>query len=100
MLSTGLLPAGSAAARSFFAFTVTRPIAVSMVVLAICVFGLVGLLGLPVNLLPDVSYPSVTLSASLTVGDCSNWCYYAMEASACMMRVRMLRSGGCWATSP
>ena len=61
MLSTGLLPAGSAAARSFFAFTVTRPIAVSMVVLAICVFGLVGLLGLPVNLLPDVSYPSVTV---------------------------------------
>ncbi|MEQ1632249.1 MAG: efflux RND transporter permease subunit, partial [Planctomycetota bacterium] len=56
-----MLPPGSAAARSFFAFTVTRPIAVSMVVLAISVFGLVGLLGLPVNLLPDVSYPSVTV---------------------------------------
>lgn len=61
MLQTGMLPPGSAAARSFFAFTVTRPIAVSMVVLAISVFGLVGLLGLPVNLLPDVSYPSVTV---------------------------------------
>ena len=47
--------------RSFFAFTVTRPIAVSMVVLATVVFGLVGLFGLPVNLLPDVSYPSVTV---------------------------------------
>ncbi len=57
----GLLPRGSEAASSFFAFTVTRPIAVSMVVLAICVFGLVGLFGLPVNLLPDVSYPSVTV---------------------------------------
>ena len=56
-----MLPRGSEAAGSFFAFTVTRPIAVSMVVLAICVFGLVGLFGLPVNLLPDVSYPSVTV---------------------------------------
>jgi HAE1 family hydrophobic/amphiphilic exporter-1 len=46
---------------SFFAFTVTRPIAVSMVVLATVVFGVVGLVGLPVNLLPDVSYPSVTV---------------------------------------
>ncbi|MGE3175304.1 MAG: efflux RND transporter permease subunit [Planctomycetota bacterium] len=46
---------------SFFEFTVRRPIAISMVVLAVCVFGVVGLLGLPVNLLPDVSYPSVTV---------------------------------------
>lgn len=61
MLPKSLLPAGSEAARSFYAFTVTRPVAVSMVVLAICVFGLVGLFGLPVNLLPDVAYPSVTV---------------------------------------
>ena len=54
----------------------------------------------PVGMVMSVSYPSVTLWASLTVGDCSNWCYYAMEASACMVRVRMLRSGGSWATSP
>ncbi len=59
-----LLPKGSEARGSFYAFTVTRPIAVSMVVLAICVFGLVGLFGLPVNLLPDVSYPSVTVRTS------------------------------------
>ncbi len=49
------------ASGSFFAFTVTRPIAISMVVLAVCVFGMVGLSALPVNLLPDVSYPSVTV---------------------------------------
>ena len=54
-------PRDDSVRRSFFAFTVTRPIAVSMVVLATVVFGLVGLAGLPVNLLPDVSYPSVTV---------------------------------------
>lgn len=49
------------AERSFFAFTATRPVAIAMVVVATVVFGLVGLLRLPVNLLPDISYPSVTI---------------------------------------
>ncbi len=47
--------------RSFFDFTATRPVAITMVVVATVVFGLVGLLRLPVNLLPDISYPSVTI---------------------------------------
>ncbi len=49
------------ARRSFFAFTVERRVAVAMVFLAVCVFGSVGLQRLPVNLLPDVSYPTVTV---------------------------------------
>ena len=47
--------------QSFFRFTVTRPVAITMVVLAAAVFGLVGLARLPVNLLPDISYPTVTV---------------------------------------
>ncbi len=46
---------------SFFSFTTTRPVAVSMVVLAAVVFGLVGLSKLPINLLPDIAYPTVTI---------------------------------------
>ena len=45
----------------FFTFTATRPVAISMVTLAVVVFGLVGLQRLPVNLLPDISYPSLTI---------------------------------------
>ncbi|MEY4673807.1 MAG: hypothetical protein RL148_1591, partial [Planctomycetota bacterium] len=47
--------------RSFFDFTTRRPVAITMVVVAVCVFGLVGLFRLPVNLLPDISYPTVTV---------------------------------------
>ena len=46
---------------SFFTFTTRRPVAITMVVLAAVVFGVVGLWRLPVNLLPDISYPSVTI---------------------------------------
>lgn len=49
------------AERSFYAFTATRPVAITMVVVATVVFGLVGLLRLPLNLLPDISYPSITI---------------------------------------
>ena len=51
----------SARDRSLFALTVRRPVAITMIALAICVFGLVGLGSLPVNLLPDVAYPTVTV---------------------------------------
>jgi HAE1 family hydrophobic/amphiphilic exporter-1 len=46
---------------SFFSFTATRPVAISMAVLAAVVFGLVGWSRLPVDLLPDISYPSLTV---------------------------------------
>ncbi|MCC6669962.1 MAG: efflux RND transporter permease subunit [Planctomycetes bacterium] len=46
---------------SFFGFTTTRPVAILMVLAATVVFGFVGLARLPVNLLPDLSYPTVTI---------------------------------------
>ena len=52
---------GAEAEKSFFAFTTTRPVAITMVVLAAVVFGFVGLARLPVNLLPDISYPAITV---------------------------------------
>ena len=46
---------------SVFAFTTRRPVAVTMMVVAAVVFGIVGLRRLPVNLLPDIAYPTVTI---------------------------------------
>ena len=40
----------AAPGSSFFSFTRTRPVAITMVILAAVVFGVVGLLRLPVNL--------------------------------------------------
>ncbi len=45
----------------FARFVVTRPVAVTMIVLAVCVFGWVSLTKLPVTLLPELSYPTVTV---------------------------------------
>lgn len=50
--------------RSFFAFTTKRPVAILMMVAAALVFGLVGLSRLSVNLLPDISYPTITIRTS------------------------------------
>ncbi|MCC6783072.1 MAG: efflux RND transporter permease subunit [Planctomycetes bacterium] len=47
--------------HNVFVFTTKRPVAVTMMVIAVVVFGLVGLRRLPVNLLPDLSYPTVTV---------------------------------------
>ena len=57
----GVGPDDRSADASFFAFTTRRPVAVTMMVIAAVVFGLVGLIRLPVNLLPDISYPTVTI---------------------------------------
>ena len=43
------------------AFTADRPVAVWMATLAVVVFGLVSLGQLPLSLLPDLSYPSLTV---------------------------------------
>ncbi|KIG16168.1 RND multidrug efflux transporter [Enhygromyxa salina] len=42
-------------------FTVTRPVAVLMVFFAVIVFGLFSARMLPVNLMPDISYPKLTV---------------------------------------
>ena len=48
--------------RSGFLWTIVRrPVAVLMVVIAVAVFGGVSLTRMQVNLLPDVSYPSLTV---------------------------------------
>jgi HAE1 family hydrophobic/amphiphilic exporter-1 len=44
-----------------FRFTVTRPVAVLMVFFAVMVFGLFSARMLPVNLMPDISYPKLTV---------------------------------------
>lgn len=46
---------------SLFDLTASRPVAITMMALAAVVFGVVGLIRLPVNLLPDISYPSLTI---------------------------------------
>jgi len=43
------------------AFITTRPVAVTMLVLSVMVFGLISSQRLPLTLMPDISYPSVTL---------------------------------------
>ena len=43
------------------AFITQRPVAVTMLVLSIMVFGLISAQRLPLTLMPDISYPSVTL---------------------------------------
>ncbi len=45
----------------FFKFTTTRPVAILMVVLGISVFGYISYEQLPLNLMPDISYPSLTV---------------------------------------
>ena len=43
------------------AFVVTRPVAITMFILALGVFGVVSFLKLPVDLLPEISYPTLTV---------------------------------------
>jgi HAE1 family hydrophobic/amphiphilic exporter-1 len=48
-------------AGDFFKFTTTRPVAILMVVIGVCVFGYISYQQLPLNLMPDISYPSLTV---------------------------------------
>jgi hydrophobic/amphiphilic exporter-1 (mainly G- bacteria), HAE1 family len=50
-----------AAAMDRFRVTTTRPVAVSMVFLAMMVFGGFSIRLLPLNLMPDISYPKLTV---------------------------------------
>lgn len=50
----------------FFAFTTTRPVAILMVVLGFCVFGWISYQQLPMNLMPDITYPSLTVRTEYT----------------------------------
>lgn len=44
-----------------FRFTTTRPVAVLMVFLAVMVFGAFSMGRLPLSLMPDISYPKLTV---------------------------------------
>ncbi len=48
-------------AGEFFKFTTTRPVAILMVVIGEFVFGYISYQQLPLNLMPDISYPSLTV---------------------------------------
>ena len=45
-------------------FVATRPVAISMFILALAVFGFVSLSRLPMDLLPEISYPTLTVRTS------------------------------------
>ncbi|MCI0695873.1 efflux RND transporter permease subunit [candidate division KSB1 bacterium] len=47
--------------KDFYSFTTTRPVAIFMIVIAVCVFGMVSYDQLALNLMPDISYPSLTV---------------------------------------
>ncbi len=49
------------AEHSAFGITVRRPVAIFMIVIAIVVFGYVSYKRLALNLMPDISYPTVTV---------------------------------------
>ena len=53
-------------AGNFFQFTTTRPVAILMVVIGVVVFGWISYKQLPVNLMPDISYPSLTVRTEYT----------------------------------
>ncbi|MDQ7052378.1 MAG: efflux RND transporter permease subunit [candidate division KSB1 bacterium] len=50
-----------AASASFFHFTTTRPVAILMIVLGVSVFGWISYQQLALNLMPDITYPSLTV---------------------------------------
>ncbi|MBU0754920.1 MAG: efflux RND transporter permease subunit, partial [Planctomycetes bacterium] len=47
--------------KSFYTFTTTRPVTIFMMVLAVFTFGYISLGKLPVNLLPEIAYPTITV---------------------------------------
>ncbi|GAB4177953.1 MAG: efflux RND transporter permease subunit [Calditrichia bacterium] len=47
--------------KSFFYFTTQRPVAITMIVLGIMVFGYLSYNQLSLTLMPDISYPSLTV---------------------------------------
>ncbi|HES59946.1 MAG TPA: efflux RND transporter permease subunit, partial [Caldithrix sp.] len=46
---------------TFFKFTTERPVAILMVVIGVSVFGFLSYKQLPLNLMPDMTYPSLTV---------------------------------------
>ncbi len=49
------------AKSSFFRFTTERPVTILMIVIGVVVFGYISYKQLPLNLMPDMTYPSLTV---------------------------------------
>lgn len=54
---------------NFSEIFIRRPIATSLLMIGIALFGVLGYIGLPVSDLPDVDFPTITVSASLPGAD-------------------------------
>lgn len=50
----------------FFRFTTERPVAILMVAIGVAVFGWISYQQLPLNLMPDITYPSLTVRTEYT----------------------------------
>ena len=60
-MSSAERPVQQPISTSRFAIATRRPVAILMVVLAVCVFGWVSYQRLSLNLMPDISYPTLTV---------------------------------------
>src|SRR5262249_3300930 len=63
--TAGRAAAGEGRRVSFSAIFIRRPVATRLLMLAIALFGVVAYRALPVSDLPNVDYPTLTVSASL-----------------------------------
>ncbi|HIG11162.1 MAG: efflux RND transporter permease subunit [bacterium] len=60
-MSTRPPAAAESSAPHAFDFVTRRPVAISMLMVAVAMFGLVSLQKLPMDLLPEISYPTLTV---------------------------------------
>src|SRR3972149_6623305 len=55
------MPTDHSTSQSIFGVTISRPVAILMTVIAVSVFGYISYKQLPLNLMPDISYPTLTV---------------------------------------
>ncbi|BBB32724.1 hydrophobic/amphiphilic exporter-1, HAE1 family [Thermotomaculum hydrothermale] len=51
--------------KTIFNITVTRPVAITMIILAVAVFGFVSYKQLKMNLMPNITYPTITIRTEM-----------------------------------
>jgi HAE1 family hydrophobic/amphiphilic exporter-1 len=65
-MSTGDVPAGGRLGAGLIGFATRRRVTVAMATITLVLFGLIALRDLKVNLLPDLSYPTLTVRTEYT----------------------------------
>ena len=60
------LPTGSASGGGLVEFATRRRVTIMMITLTMVLFGIIALTSLKVNLLPDLSYPTLTVRTEYT----------------------------------